>query len=185
MTSLLKRVDNAVQAYIDTFVDGSVKGGTDVVNDLSTEGVGLATWGGFVDDIRSDIDMYRKQLVDGDVEVPVVRVLPLRETVGDLTPETAAGCAIMRRDGWAGRRRRTIGVAAANATTCAAHPRPEERARPCPHAQGSRPRDRRSVERGRAVRGRAPRHHQAFPRRRRQPRHRAAGPPGRGARDRR
>ena len=34
MTSMLKRVDNAVQAYIDGFVEGNVEGGTDVVNDL-------------------------------------------------------------------------------------------------------------------------------------------------------
>ena len=34
MTSMLKRVDNAVQAFIGDFVDGNVEGGTDVINDL-------------------------------------------------------------------------------------------------------------------------------------------------------
>src|SRR3954454_7670524 len=43
MTSMLKRVDNAVEAFIGDFVDGDVKGGEDVINDLSTDGVGLAT----------------------------------------------------------------------------------------------------------------------------------------------
>jgi basic membrane protein A len=70
MTSMLKRVDNAVQAFIDSYVDGSAKGGADVVNDLKSEGVGLATSGGFIDDIQSDIDKYRQQIVDGDITVP-------------------------------------------------------------------------------------------------------------------
>ena len=34
MTSMLKRVDNAVEAFITDFVDGNVAGGEDVVNDL-------------------------------------------------------------------------------------------------------------------------------------------------------
>jgi basic membrane protein A len=70
MTSMLKRVDNAVQAYVDSFVDGKVKGGTDVVNDLSTNGVGLATSGGFIDDIQDKIDGYRQKIVDGEIKVP-------------------------------------------------------------------------------------------------------------------
>ena len=70
MTSMLKRVDNGVQAYIDDFVDGGVKGGKDVVNDLSTDGVGLATTGGFIDDIKGQIDDYKKKIIDGDIKVP-------------------------------------------------------------------------------------------------------------------
>jgi basic membrane protein A and related proteins len=70
MTSMLKRVDNAVQAFITDFSEGNVEGGTDVVNDLSTEGVGLATSGGFIDDIQDDIDSYRQQIIDGEIEVP-------------------------------------------------------------------------------------------------------------------
>jgi basic membrane protein A and related proteins len=70
MTSMLKRVDNAVQAFITDFSEGNVEGGTDVVNDLSTEGVGLATSGGFIDDIQDDIDGFRQQIIDGEIEVP-------------------------------------------------------------------------------------------------------------------
>jgi len=73
MTSMLKRVDNAVEAYIGDFVDGNVKGGEDVINDLSTDGVGLATTGGFIDDIQGQIDDYRQQIIDGDIEVPTTR----------------------------------------------------------------------------------------------------------------
>ena len=70
MTSMLKRVDNAVQAFITDYSEGNVEGGTDVVNDLSTEGVGLATTGGFIDDIQGEIDGFRQQIIDGDIEVP-------------------------------------------------------------------------------------------------------------------
>jgi basic membrane protein A and related proteins len=70
MTSMLKRVDNAVQAFISDFADDKVEGGTDIVNDLSTEGVGLSTTGGFIDDIQEDIDSFRQQIIDGEIEVP-------------------------------------------------------------------------------------------------------------------
>jgi len=70
MTSMLKRVDNAVQAFIDSFVEGNVEGGSDVVNDLESEGVGLSTTGGFIDDIQADIDDYRQKIIDGEIEVP-------------------------------------------------------------------------------------------------------------------
>ena len=73
MTSMLKRVDNAVEAYIGDFVDGNVEGGKDVVNDLSTEGVGLATSGGFIDDIQTQIDEYRQKIIDGEIKVPTTR----------------------------------------------------------------------------------------------------------------
>ena len=71
MTSMVKRVDHAVQAFVGDFVEGDVAGGEDVVNDLATEGVGLATSGGFIDDIQADIDGYRRKIVDGEIEVPV------------------------------------------------------------------------------------------------------------------
>ncbi|SNR57445.1 basic membrane protein A [Blastococcus mobilis] len=70
MTSMLKRVDNAVQAFISDYVDGNVEGATDVLNDLSTEGVGLSDSGGFITDIKGDLDQYRQQIVDGEIEVP-------------------------------------------------------------------------------------------------------------------
>ena len=70
MTSMLKRVDNAVLAFVGEFVDGNVEGGTDILYDLESEGVGLATSGGFIDDIQSDIDGFRQQIIDGEIEVP-------------------------------------------------------------------------------------------------------------------
>jgi basic membrane protein A len=70
MTSVLKRVDNAVAAYIDEYVAGKVKGGSDIINDLKTDGVGLATSGGFIDDIKSQIDGYKQKIVSGEIKVP-------------------------------------------------------------------------------------------------------------------
>jgi basic membrane protein A len=70
MTSMLKRVDNAVEGYIRDFADDSIEGGTDIVNDLETEGVGLSTSGGYIDDIQDVIEDYRQQIIDGSVTVP-------------------------------------------------------------------------------------------------------------------
>ena len=70
MTSMLKRVDNAVENYITDVVEGDVEGGSDVLNDLSTEGVGLSDSGGYIDDIQDVLDDFRQQIIDGDIEVP-------------------------------------------------------------------------------------------------------------------
>jgi basic membrane protein A len=70
LTSMLKRVDNAVSAFIDSYVDGSIEGGSDIVYDLEADGVGLSTSGGFIDDIQDQIEDYRQQIVDGEIEVP-------------------------------------------------------------------------------------------------------------------
>ncbi len=70
MTSMLKRVDNAVQAYVTGFSEGDVPGGEDVINDLSTEGVGLSESGGQIDDILDQIEEFKQQIIDGEIEVP-------------------------------------------------------------------------------------------------------------------
>ncbi|WP_245784461.1 BMP family lipoprotein [Geodermatophilus amargosae] len=70
LTSMLKRVDTAVSSFIDSYVDGSVEGGADITYDLEQDGVGLATSGGFIDDIQDTVDDYRQQIIDGEIEVP-------------------------------------------------------------------------------------------------------------------
>jgi basic membrane protein A len=70
MTSVLKRVDNAIEAYINDYSEGAIEGGTDIVNDLESGGVGLSTSGGQIDDIQSQLDDFQKQIIDGDIEVP-------------------------------------------------------------------------------------------------------------------
>ena len=70
MTSKLKRVDNAVEQFINDYSEGNVQGASDVLNDLSTEGIDLATSGGFIDDIQDDIQQYKQQIIDGTITVP-------------------------------------------------------------------------------------------------------------------
>jgi basic membrane protein A len=70
LTSVLKRVDNAVEAFIGDYADGKAKGGADITNDLKTEGIGLATSGGFIDDIADQIKQYQQKIVSGDIKVP-------------------------------------------------------------------------------------------------------------------
>jgi len=70
MTSVLKRVDNAIETFVTDFSEGSVQGGTDIVNDLKSGGVGLATSGGFIDDSKGQLDDFQKKIVDGEIEVP-------------------------------------------------------------------------------------------------------------------
>ena len=70
MTSVLKRVDVAIQTFITDYSEGSVEGGSDVVNDLESDGVGLSTSGGQIDDIQSQLDDFEQQIIGGDIEVP-------------------------------------------------------------------------------------------------------------------
>jgi basic membrane protein A len=67
---MLKRVDNAVEQFINDYAEGNVQGAEDVLSDLSTEGIGLATSGGFIDDIQDDIQQYSQQITDGTITVP-------------------------------------------------------------------------------------------------------------------
>ena len=70
MTSMLKRVDNAVEQFINDYSKGNVQGATDVLNDLSTQGIDLARSGGFIDDIQDEIGQYKQQIIDGTITVP-------------------------------------------------------------------------------------------------------------------
>jgi basic membrane protein A len=69
LTSMLKRVDVAVFEFIKSAVDGNVVGGP-ATYDLSVDGVGYSTTGGFIDDITDQIDDYKDQIVSGDIVVP-------------------------------------------------------------------------------------------------------------------
>jgi basic membrane protein A and related proteins len=69
LTSMLKRVDVAVFGAIEAFVNGDTSGGVAVYN-LSVDGVGYATSGGFVDDIADQLDELKQRIIDGDITVP-------------------------------------------------------------------------------------------------------------------
>jgi basic membrane protein A and related proteins len=69
LTSMLKRVDVAVYETIKAYVNGQFKGGYHTF-DLKANGVGYATSGGFVDDIKSQLEDLKSQIIAGTIKVP-------------------------------------------------------------------------------------------------------------------
>ena len=69
LTSMLKNVDVAVYTYLSEVVGGTVPSGV-TTYDLAADGVGYSTSGGQVDDIAGDLDAYKQQIIDGEIEVP-------------------------------------------------------------------------------------------------------------------
>ena len=68
LTSMLKRVDVAVYSTIESVQDGSFSGGVNVF-DLSVDGVGYSTSGGYVDDIVPQLEEYKSRIVSGEITV--------------------------------------------------------------------------------------------------------------------
>ena len=69
LTSMLKNVNVAVYNYLTEVAGGTFPAGVNTY-DLSVDGVGYSTSGGFVDDIAADLDGYKQQIIDGEIEVP-------------------------------------------------------------------------------------------------------------------
>jgi len=69
LTSMLKKVDVAVYDTIAAFVEGGFEP-TVTTFDLASDGVGYSDSGGFVDDIKTKLDDYEKQIIDGKITVP-------------------------------------------------------------------------------------------------------------------
>ena len=69
LTSMLKKVDVAVFDTIEALTLGEFRGGPQVF-DLASGGIDYATSGGFVDDIADQLDEYKQQIIDGEIEVP-------------------------------------------------------------------------------------------------------------------
>jgi basic membrane protein A len=69
MTSMLKNVNVAVFEYLTEVNDGNFPTGV-TRYDLSVDGVGYSTSGGFIDDITGDLDGYKQQIIDGEITVP-------------------------------------------------------------------------------------------------------------------
>ena len=69
LTSMTKRVDNAVFSALQKF---NAKQDIPAVTtfDLASDGVGYATSGGFVDDIKPQLDKLANQIKSGDITVP-------------------------------------------------------------------------------------------------------------------
>lgn len=70
LTSMLKRVDNAVFEVIKAHLDGTFAAGN-IVYDLSVDGVGYSTSGGFLpDDVVATLEDFKAQIIDGSIVVP-------------------------------------------------------------------------------------------------------------------
>ena len=69
LTSMLKRVDIAVFEILTAQNSGAFVAGPNVY-DLSVDGVGYSTSGGFVDDIVDELEAAKAAIVAGDVTVP-------------------------------------------------------------------------------------------------------------------
>ncbi len=69
LTSMLKNVNVAVYTYLQGVIDGSTPAGV-TRYDLAVDGVGYSTSGGQVDDIVEDLDAFKQQIIDGEIEVP-------------------------------------------------------------------------------------------------------------------
>ena len=69
LTSMLKRVDVAVFEAIRAQCEGTFTAGP-IAYDLSVDGVGYSTSGGFVDDITDQLEDFKAQIVSGDIVVP-------------------------------------------------------------------------------------------------------------------
>lgn len=69
ISSMLKNLDVAVYEFLSDFVDDSVESG-EVIFDLSNDGVGYSTTGGQIDDIVEQVDEFKQQIIDGEIEVP-------------------------------------------------------------------------------------------------------------------
>jgi len=69
MTSMLKNVNVAVYNYLKSVNEGDFPTGVNTY-DLKVDGVGYSTSGGFIDDITSKLDDYKKQIIDGKITVP-------------------------------------------------------------------------------------------------------------------
>ena len=69
LTSMLKRVDNAVFEIIKAHLDGSFGPGEQRY-DLSVDGVGYSTTGGFIDDITDQLEEFKAGIISGSIVVP-------------------------------------------------------------------------------------------------------------------
>jgi basic membrane protein A len=69
ITSMIKKVDVAVFDFIKSETEGAFKAGEQNFN-LKSGGVDYSTTGGKVDDIKSKLDEFKQQIIDGKITVP-------------------------------------------------------------------------------------------------------------------
>lgn len=71
LTSVLKRVDNAVYNISEQAQNGEFPGGETVIYGLSDDGIDLAdSRGAIPEDIMAQIEEFKQQIIDGEITVP-------------------------------------------------------------------------------------------------------------------
>jgi basic membrane protein A len=70
LTSMIKHVDVSVYDTISDFIDGKFQGGFRVFG-LKDGGIDYATSGGFIDDIKSQLDDLKQKIIAGEITVPM------------------------------------------------------------------------------------------------------------------
>ncbi len=69
LTSALKRVDSALFNYVSDFKNGKTLNG-EITNDLKSNGVGITYSGGFIDDIKPQLEAAAAKIKSGAIKVP-------------------------------------------------------------------------------------------------------------------
>jgi basic membrane lipoprotein Med (substrate-binding protein (PBP1-ABC) superfamily)/DNA-binding SARP family transcriptional activator len=69
LTSMVRRFDRAVDVLIDNYARGKLPAGM-VELGLDSGAVELSFSGGYIDDIRPELDRLRKRIIAGDIKVP-------------------------------------------------------------------------------------------------------------------
>ncbi len=69
ITSMLKRVDNAVFDFVKRTAAGQFKTGLHQW-DLTNDGISYATSGGKIDDIKAQLESYKAKIIAGTIKVP-------------------------------------------------------------------------------------------------------------------
>ena len=72
LTSMLKRVDVAVFETVKAYKEGTLKGGF-ATYDLKVDGVGYSTSGGYLDDVKDQLEQIKADIVSGKITVPSTR----------------------------------------------------------------------------------------------------------------
>ena len=75
---------------IRSVIEGTMQPGP-TLYDLSVDGGGYSTSGGFVDDIADQLDAFKAQIVSGEITVPTDRSSPFRNGCGPSYPSYMMG----------------------------------------------------------------------------------------------
>jgi basic membrane protein A len=72
LTSMVKQVDLAVTDFIDSIKTNKFVAGNKVY-DLKAGGIEIATSGGKIDDIKTQLDAYKAKIISGEIKVPATK----------------------------------------------------------------------------------------------------------------